>query len=37
MIPETLEAHRQRLLNAGFERALVWYQCFNFVSILAIK
>ncbi len=37
MIPETLEAHRQRLLTAGFERVLVWYQCFNFVSILAIK
>ena len=37
MIPETLEAHRQRLLSAGFERVLVWYQCFNFVSILAIK
>jgi tRNA (cmo5U34)-methyltransferase len=37
MIPETLDAHRQRLLNVGFERALVWYQCFNFVSILAIK
>jgi len=37
MIPETLETHRQRLLNAGFKRTLVWYQCFNFVSILAIK
>jgi tRNA (cmo5U34)-methyltransferase len=37
MIPETLETHHQRLLNAGFERVCVWYQCFNFVSILAIK
>lgn len=37
MIPETLEAHRQRLLDAGFEQLLVWYQCFNFVSMLAIK
>ncbi|MEC7376869.1 MAG: carboxy-S-adenosyl-L-methionine synthase CmoA [Pseudomonadota bacterium] len=37
LIPETLEAHRSRLLAAGFERVLVWYQCFNFVSMLAIK
>lgn len=37
LIPETLEAHKQRLKAAGFERVLVWYQCFNFVSMLAIK
>ncbi|KAA1176312.1 carboxy-S-adenosyl-L-methionine synthase CmoA [Marinobacter salinexigens] len=37
LIPETLETHRQRLLKAGFDQALLWYQCFNFVSILAIK
>ncbi|MDX1459271.1 MAG: carboxy-S-adenosyl-L-methionine synthase CmoA [Marinobacter sp.] len=37
LIPETLAEHRQRLTKAGFERVLVWYQCFNFVSMLAIK
>ncbi len=35
--PETVEAHRQRLQAAGFDEVFVWYQCFNFVSILAIK
>lgn len=37
LVPETLEEHRQRLLAAGFEQVLLWYQCFNFVSMLAIK
>ncbi|WP_404363911.1 carboxy-S-adenosyl-L-methionine synthase CmoA [Marinobacter sp.] len=37
LIPETLGAHRQRLQAAGFDQVMVWYQCFNFVSILAIK
>ena len=37
LIPETLSAHRERLMNAGFDQVLVWYQCFNFVSMLAIK
>lgn len=37
LIPETLTVHRERLLNAGFTEVLVWYQCFNFVSILAFK
>lgn len=37
LIPESLDDHRQRLLEAGFDRVIVWYQCFNFVSMLAIK
>ncbi|RMJ04041.1 tRNA (cmo5U34)-methyltransferase [Marinobacter litoralis] len=37
MIPETLNTHKQRLLDTGFNQVLVWYQCFNFVSMLAIK
>lgn len=37
LIPETLAEHRQRLTKAGFDQVLVWYQCFNFVSMLAIK
>ena len=37
LIPETLADHRDRLQRAGFDQVLVWYQCFNFVSMLAIK
>lgn len=37
LIPETLAEHKQRLQAAGFSKVLVWFQCFNFVSILAIK
>lgn len=37
LIPESLEEHRHRLLEAGFGQVIVWYQCFNFVSMLAIK
>ncbi|WP_166264245.1 carboxy-S-adenosyl-L-methionine synthase CmoA [Marinobacter caseinilyticus] len=37
LIPETLETHRDRLRHAGFDQIIVWYQCFNFVSMLAIK
>lgn len=37
LIPETIEEHKQRLLASGFSSVVVWYQCFNFVSLLAIK
>lgn len=37
LLPETKEAHIDRLKNAGFSRADVWYQCFNFVSLVAVK
>lgn len=37
LIPETMEAHRTRLLNAGFSRVMPWFQCFNFCSMLAVK
>ena len=37
LLPETLEHHRQRLREVGFDTVEVWFQCFNFVSILAIK
>ena len=37
LLPETLTAHRQRLSNAGFQSIDVWFQCFNFASLLAIK
>ncbi len=37
LIPETLATHRQRLKDAGFSSVDVWFQCFNFASIIAIK
>ncbi|MCB1724013.1 MAG: carboxy-S-adenosyl-L-methionine synthase CmoA [Gammaproteobacteria bacterium] len=35
LVPETLERHRARLEDAGFARCDVWFQCFNFVSMVA--
>jgi len=37
LIPETIREHRDRLIRAGFKSADVWFQCFNFMSMLAIK
>lgn len=37
LIPETLDNHRQRLRQAGFSSVDVWFQCFNFASLIAIK
>jgi tRNA (cmo5U34)-methyltransferase len=37
MIPETLDCHQQRLQEAGFNFNDIWFQCFNFVSLVAIK
>lgn len=37
LIPETVEQHLKRLQQIGFSESLVWFQCFNFVSIMAIK
>ncbi len=37
LIPETIRQHRDRLIRAGFSSADVWFQCFNFMSMLAIK
>ena len=37
MIPERLTAHQQRLQEAGFNFSEVWFQCFNFISLVAIK
>jgi tRNA (cmo5U34)-methyltransferase len=32
-----VEVHRERLTAAGFAGSSVWFQCFNFASILAFK
>ncbi|MEP3480268.1 MAG: carboxy-S-adenosyl-L-methionine synthase CmoA [Fuerstiella sp.] len=37
LVPETLQQHTQRLKQVGFGTVSVWFQCFNFASILAIK
>ena len=37
LLPETLNTHKDRLLQSGFSSVEVWFQCFNFLSIVAIK
>jgi tRNA (cmo5U34)-methyltransferase len=37
LIPETLQTHLERLERVGFRSAVCWFQCFNFVSMLAVK
>lgn len=37
LIPETLHQHYERLSKAGFSRTDLWFQCFNFVSLVARK
>ena len=37
LLPDTLAAHQLRLTQAGFAHSHLWYQCFNFMSLIAIK
>ncbi len=37
LIPESLEQHKQRLADSGFRGTELWFQCFNFSSLLAFK
>ncbi len=37
LIPESIEAHKNRLNNSGFKNVFMWLKCFNFVSFVAIK
>ena len=37
LIPETAQAHHERLREAGFAHTYTWFQCFNFVSMIAIR
>lgn len=37
LIPETLTSHQMRLKQAGFEFSELWFQCFNFASMVAVK
>ena len=37
LVPETLAAHHDRLITAGFTQVTLWLQCLNFASLLAIR
>lgn len=37
LLPDTLEAHKERLNSSGFNTVHLWYQCFNFMSLIAFK
>lgn len=37
LIPDTLPQHQLRLIDAGFVTNYVWFHCFNFASLIAIK
>lgn len=37
LVPETLQVHVERLQQVGFSTVVPWFQCFNFVSLLAVK
>lgn len=37
LLPETLKQHKQRIASAGFNSCDVWFQCFNFASLVALK
>ena len=36
LIPESIQTHRTRLEHAGFQCSEVWYQVFNFCSLVAL-
>ena len=36
MKPDTLQAHEQRLREAGFSKVVPWFQCLNFASLIAL-
>ena len=37
LVPNTINSHRENLHAAGFSQVYLWFQCFNFVSLIAIK
>jgi len=37
LLPETLDVHKERLQVIGFQAVDVWFQCFNFASMVAFK
>jgi len=37
MLTDSVETYKKRLHDAGFQHAEVWFQCFNFGSLVALK
>ncbi|WP_111656389.1 carboxy-S-adenosyl-L-methionine synthase CmoA [Isoalcanivorax indicus] len=37
LVPETLADHEARLQAAGYTRVHVWFRCFNFMSLVAVR
>ncbi|AIR07096.1 MULTISPECIES: carboxy-S-adenosyl-L-methionine synthase CmoA [Cedecea] len=37
MLTDSVETHKKRLKQAGFAHAELWFQCFNFGSLVAVK
>tara|TARA_R110002072_G_scaffold1130_10_gene9479 strand:- start:50323 stop:51066 length:744 start_codon:yes stop_codon:yes gene_type:complete len=37
LLPDTLDTHKTRLEKSGFTDTHLWYQCFNFMSLIAVK
>lgn len=37
MLTDSVETHKTRLRQAGFQHTEVWFQCFNFGSLIALK
>jgi len=37
LIPDSFDTHKQRLHEAGFNQVVIWQQCLNFISMIAIK
>lgn len=37
LVPETLDVHEARINSCGFSSFAVWFQCFNFASMVAVK
>lgn len=37
LISDTIEEHHKRLKEAGFDSSYLWFQTFNFISIVAFK
>lgn len=37
MRPDSIETHKKRLKQAGFSQIELWFQCFNFGSMVAVK
>ncbi len=37
MLTDSVEVHKERFAQAGFQHSSLWFQCFNFTSFIAIK